>query len=120
MTAKYEELELTNDHNNKTMVVELKAEYFEYIMSQVKSLPNLCENSFNGKHQIAKSKALEEFEARRNQPNSHVTDVYKSNMIQVGFINKMLTLNYQSARPDFVKYSVGGLSCTILTVGKNK
>lgn len=82
---KYEELEQTNNHNNTTMVVELKAEYFEYIINQVKRVPNLCENSLEDKHAIALSRAIAGFEARRNLPNSYHIDEFKSNMIQVSF-----------------------------------
>lgn len=107
LTAKYEELKQTNDLNNTTMVLELKSDYFKFIIGQVQMRPNLCQSSLENKHEIALSKALTAFEARRNQPNSHGTDVYKSNMIQVGFnlhllidltscffLIRMLMLNY--------------------------
>lgn len=72
-----------NEQNNRVMVAELKAEYIEYIMGKVNSVTNLCEFNFSVEHNLAKMIALEEFESRRNLPNSYNQDVYKSDLIQV-------------------------------------
>lgn len=72
-----------NDQNNRVMVAELKAEYIEYIMGKVNSVTNLCEFKFSLEHNLAKKIALDEFESRRNLPNSYNQDVYKSDLIQV-------------------------------------
>ncbi|KOB78001.1 Guanylate-binding protein [Operophtera brumata] len=76
------------NQNNKSNASEVKSEYYEYMMLKCTADTKLTEDQFKVEHEGALKRALEEFESRRNRPNSYSEDVFKFKLEQVSELRK--------------------------------
>lgn len=82
LESKYTLLRLTNIQNNDSNAIELKTEYFLYMVIQCNKDPKLSDEAFEAEHKKALARALDEFDSRRNRPNAYTEDTFKYNMEQ--------------------------------------
>ncbi|KOB73820.1 Atlastin-1 [Operophtera brumata] len=82
LESKYTVLRLTNIQNNDSIIVEIKTEYFLYMVTQCNKEPKLSNEAFEEEHKKALARALDEFNSRRILPNVYTGDPFKYKLEQ--------------------------------------